>query len=84
MTCEVLEEALADKESVFAKLSQRVVSEKEVEDSNLYNRIGLLENELETGRLDVESMSNLLSGEDAEIGLLVEELSCHGDKIDVL
>ena len=84
MTCEALEEALADKESVFAKLSQRVVNEKEVEDSNLYNRIGLLENELETGRLDVESMSNLLSGEDAEIELLVEELSCHGDKIDVL
>ena len=84
MTCEVLEEALADKESVIAKLSQRVVNEKEVEDSNLYNRIGLLENELETGRLDVESMSNLLSGEDAEIEHLVEELSCHGEKIDVL
>ena len=29
-------------------------------------------------------MSNLLSGEDAEIELFVEELSCHGDKIDVL
>ena len=84
MTCGALKEALADKESVFNSLSQRVVNEKEVEDSNLYNRIGLLENELETGRLDVESMSNLLSGEDAEIELLVEELSCHGDKIDVL
>ena len=46
---EAREEALADRESVFAKLSQRVFNEKEVEDSNLLSRIGLLENELELG-----------------------------------
>ena len=46
-----------------------------MEDSNLLSRIGLLENELETRRQDVDSMSNLLSGEDAVIELLVEELS---------
>ena len=81
---EALEEALADRESAFAKLSQRVFNEKEVEDSNLLSRIGLLENELETKRLDVESLSSQLSGKDAEIELLVEELSHRGDKIDVL
>ena len=72
---EAVEEALAYRESAFAKLSQRVINEKEVEDSNLLSRIGLLENELETRRQDVDSMSNLLSGEDAVIELLVEELS---------
>ena len=81
---EALEEALADRESAFAKLSQRVINEKEVEDSNLLTRIGLLENELETRRLDIESLSSQLSGKDAEIELLAEELSRRGDKINVL
>ena len=42
MTCGALKEALADKESVFNSLSQRVVNEKEVEDSNLLCITGLV------------------------------------------
>lgn len=81
---EALEEALADRESAFTKLSQRVIDEKEVEDSHLFSRISLLENELETRRLDVESLSSQLSGKDAELELLAEELSHRGDRINAL
>lgn len=81
---EALEEALADRESAFAKLSQTVTNENEGEDSNLLSRIGLLEKELETRRLDVENLYSQLSGKDAEIELLMEELSRRGDKINML
>lgn len=79
---EALEEALADREAAFAKLSQ--TNENEGEDSNLLSRIGLLEKELETRRLDVENLYSQLSGKDAEIELLMEELSRRGDKINIL